>query len=374
MGSPALQVLLLLQDGSLCRVVGLVGQMAQMWMPRVCVGVPCPPDPTPTMPPILTSSDDIQIAADRLRVGDVVAIPSETVYGLAGLTRSEAALDRIYALKGRPSDNPLIAHVGSIEMAVSCVETWPDEATALAEAFWPGPLSLILPRADWIPDRAVGGHSTVAVRWPDHSVMQSLLEILGEPLSAPSANRSGQVSPTTAAHVVQDYADVSAAASLMVLDGGPCRKGIESTVIDLSQGGCDVLRLGSASVSDIERVIGSSIVVSPQTTRTASPGTQPRHYAPQTPIEVREISELADALSSGGSTVVISRSMERCDPPHVHLPLPEDPERAHQVFYDLLRRADETGCERIVVEALPSDNAWAALRDRLHRASTPPGE
>jgi L-threonylcarbamoyladenylate synthase len=304
---------------------------------------------------VIRSADTEAIAAavDCLRAHEPVVMPTETVYGLAGATFDPIALKRVFELKGRPADNPLIAHVGSVEEAEALVDGWDDRAKALAAAFWPGSLTLILPRCDDVPAIAAGGRDTLAVRMPEHSVAQALLKAFGGPLSAPSANRSGRVSPTAAVHVQSDYADLEDATELLILDGGPCAVGVESTVLSLADGAARLLRPGSVRLQQLEGVIGPIKDCVPWA-QGNSPGSSPRHYAPQTPVELVE----ADAwVSSMGSVDV------------VRLVLPVDPDVAQAALYTMLRDADNAGAEALQVKMPPDDPRWRAVRDRLLRAA-----
>lgn len=304
---------------------------------------------------VIRSADTEAIAAavDCLRAHEPVVMPTETVYGLAGATFDPIALKRVFELKGRPADNPLIAHVGSVEEAEALVDGWDDRAKALAAAFWPGSLTLILPRCDDVPAIAAGGRDTLAVRMPEHSVAQALLKAFGGPLSAPSANRSGRVSPTAAVHVQSDYADLEDATELLILDGGPCAVGVESTVLSLADGAARLLRPGSVRLQQLEGVIGPIEDCVPWA-QGNSPGSSPRHYAPQTPVELVE----ADAwVSSMGSVDV------------VRLVLPVDPDVAQAALYTMLRDADNAGAEALQVKMPPDDPRWRAVRDRLLRAA-----
>ena len=304
---------------------------------------------------VIWSADAAGIAAavDCLRAHEPVVMPTETVYGLAAATFDPVALERIFVLKGRPADNPLIAHVGSVEVAEALVDGWDDRAKALAAAFWPGPLTLIMPRSDDVPPIAAGGRDTLAVRIPEHPVAQALLMAFGGPLSAPSANRSGRVSPTAAAHVEEDYADLEDAADLLILDGGPCAVGVESTVLSLADGAARLLRPGSVRLSQIEGVIGPVEDNVPWTQHEA-PGTSPRHYAPQTPVELVDAD--AWASSAGGVNVV-------------RLELPDDPDVAQAALYTMLRDADQAGASTLQVKMPPDTPPWRAVRDRLLRAA-----
>jgi L-threonylcarbamoyladenylate synthase len=230
------------------------------------------------MPLILPPTDaNIRTAATRLRLGDVIAFPTETVYGLGGDTMNPAAIERIYRLKGRPADNPLIAHVAAQSEARVLAARWDDRCEKLALRFWPGPLTLVVPRADAVPGASTAGLPTIAVRCPNHPVARALLEEFAGPISAPSANRSGYVSPTTAQHVADDFADQ---VDMMVLDGGPCGGGIESTVLEVSDDVPRILRPGGVTAEQIRAVIGD-VWQAPVARQAASPGTSMQHYSPR---------------------------------------------------------------------------------------------
>ena len=241
-------------------------------------------------------ADSITDAATRLGAGRIVAFPTETVYGLGGDTFSAPAIDAIYALKGRPADNPLIAHVTDASMALRVAAQWPDAADRLVDGYWPGPLTIVVQRHPAVPAEAAGGRDTIAVRAPAHAAARALLDAFGGPISAPSANRSGHVSPTTAAHVAADFAD---AADLLVLDGGPCSIGIESTVVDLASAPPRLLRPGSVTVDELRRML-PDLVVPTIAGQEASPGTASAHYAPRRPAELVDPSALDERLGAGG--------------------------------------------------------------------------
>ncbi len=314
----------------------------------------------------------VEEAIRRLSGGEVVVIPTETVYGLAGKTSDAGAIDQIFALKGRPLDNPLIAHVLDSAGASRVAACWPEAAKALAAAFWPGPLTMIVMRHRDVPARASAGLETIAVRAPDHPVARAILSGVGEALSAPSANRSGRVSPTCAAHVVEDYTNIPEASDVLVVDGGPCECGIESTVLDLT---CDpprILRAGSVLASQIEAVIGPLWGGSLPHSQDASPGTAARHYAPTKHIARVDEKDLARHLAATANTAtIIGLSGLAVPHPHNHLSMPDSPEAAARVLYDYLRKADVQASDRIVVVLPPDSPQWQAIRDRLLRASHP---
>jgi L-threonylcarbamoyladenylate synthase len=316
-------------------------------------------DPTPKA---------IEEAAARLRAGQPVAFPTETVYGLGAGTLDADALDAVYALKGRPSDNPLIAHVASAAHAAGIVRGWDERCDALAERFWPGPLTLVLPKARLVPARATAGLDTIAVRSPRHAVAADLLAAYGAPISAPSANRSGHVSATTARHVADDFADV---ADLIVLDGGPCAIGLESTVLDLAGPRPTILRPGGVTEEMLREVIGP--VSAPRiVAQAASPGTSLRHYAPQTPCECVEPDELADLLATmSDPAAVLCFDTDAVPPPHRPIAMPQGAGTYAARLYDALREADRMGVEHIIIERPPETNEmWKVVADRLRRATS----
>jgi L-threonylcarbamoyladenylate synthase len=234
-------------------------------------------------------------AADRINGGGVVAFPTETVYGLGARIDHIPALDRIFELKGRPGDNPLIVHISTLDM-LCALTPWHDhpKVKALADVFWPGPLALVVPRHAIVPDRVTAGLDTVAIRMPNHPLALQLIEMTG-PLAAPSANRSGRPSPTRAGHVIEDFGD-----ELDVLDGGPCTVGLESTVLDLTSDQAVVLRPGGISSKHIEDVLGEAVTSDRNEGVLRSPGTRYRHYAPKTPVQLvlgdGPLAKLANAL------------------------------------------------------------------------------
>jgi L-threonylcarbamoyladenylate synthase len=316
-------------------------------------------------------------AAARLRGGGVVAFPTETVYGLGAGTFDERGLARVYELKGRPRDNPLIAHVEGALMARRLAAGWDARADALAARFWPGPLTIVVEKAADVPALATAGWPTIAIRAPRHDVARALIVAYGGAISAPSANRSGRVSPTSARHVAADFADV---ADLLILDGGPCAIGLESTVIDLA-GGPDapprILRPGMVSETDVAEVIGPVEGVRVRR-QEASPGTRLQHYAPRARAELVEpgalASRLADLAGAGERAVVLAFHRAAVLPPHRAIEMPQGAGDYGRVLYAQLRAADATCDEerfhRIVIERPPDTNpAWKVVIDRLERAT-----
>ena len=320
------------------------------------------------MPVIMEPTpENIAFCAERLRRGLSVGFPTETVYGLGCDASSEAAVAEVYAMKGRPQSNPLIAHVLDTAMAKKAVIGWDVRAQRLAEAFWPGPLAIVLPRRAEICALSVGGRTTVAVRAPVHPVARALIEAFGRPISAPSANRSGKLSPTTAAHVAQDFASF---AELPILDGGACEVGLESTVLDLSRARPMILRPGAITQKDIEPIIGP--VAAPEIGRqAASPGTSASHYAPDTPTELVEEKLLASRLAACDKPVaVVAFAGTEVPAPHELFALPRHASAYAQTLYSTLRRADSSGAGTILIVA-PTERGglWDAAIDRLKRAA-----
>ncbi len=315
------------------------------------------------------TDDNIDLAASSLRGGEVVAFATETVYGLGADTFNESAIAKIYDLKQRPVRNPLIAHVIDLPTARRVSTGWTRRSMKLVSACWPGPLTLILPKDPAVPRIATGGLDTIAVRSPRHPLARSLLYAVGGPISAPSANRSGGVSPTTAQHVASDYRQHT---DLMVLDGGPCVVGIESTVVDLCESKPVVRRLGVVTIEQLSELLGP-IEVDMPTEQTASPGSALRHYSPSVPAILVTEAELTEALATGAPAAVLCFSSSRFTEGrgHIRLEMPSDADGYAAQLYETLRRADASGCARIVIE-LPVERTgvWNAVVDRLRRATT----
>jgi L-threonylcarbamoyladenylate synthase len=304
---------------------------------------------------------EVRRAAEILRAGGLVAFPTETVYGLGADASNPQAIARLYKVKGRPADHPVIVHFSSFERALAWTRDVPEEARVLAERFWPGPLTLILKGNEKAKPFVTGGQPSVGIRVPSHPVARQLLEAFGGGVAAPSANRFGHVSPTTAAHVREDLgADVD-----LVLEGGPSEVGIESTIVDLSGEGAVLLRPGSISRTELQKHV--SLRSKGESSPRHSGGLE-RHYAPRTPARLvpthlldREISVLKDRVA----VLAFSRPDERVD---FWLRMPREPQGYAQRLYAALRELDTAGCEQILVEAPPAEASWDAVRDRLERA------
>lgn len=313
----------------------------------------------------------LQQAAQILRAGGLVAIPTETVYGLAAHALDSRAVERIYAAKGRPSTNPLIVHVATVQQVLGLVATFPPAAQQLAQHFWPGPLTLVLPKAKCVPDSVTAGGPTVAIRIPAHPLALRLLSESNLPLAAPSANRSMRLSPTTAAHVLDD---LSGRIDL-VLDAGQTPGGIESTVVDLSTSLPRLLRPGLLSPAAIEAVIGKIDRTVPLASQGAlsSPGLLEKHYAPHTPLEcVERAEQYLLALRTRGvrAGLLTHRNLHAAlHNEHVEH-LPADPVAYASGLFAALHRLDRLGLQRIVVEKPPLGDEWLAIHDRLRRGSS----
>jgi L-threonylcarbamoyladenylate synthase len=308
-------------------------------------------------------SPEVRRAAEILRRGGLVAFPTETVYGLGADASSAEAAARLYRVKRRPANHPVIIHFASPDDAFSWSRDTPPAARILAGKFWPGPLTLVLKRSERAKDFVTGGQDSVGVRVPSHPVAHELLRIFGRGIAAPSANRFGLVSPTTAAHVRDDLGnDVD-----LVLEGGPSEVGIESTIVDLSAGAPALLRPGRITKHDLENVLGFPVLEKSSSSPRHSGGLE-RHYAPRTPARLvpfydldKEIARLKEKVA----VLAFSRPDERVD---YWLRMPRDAHAYAQKLYGALRELDSSGCEEILVEAPPDAPEWAAVRDRLLRA------
>jgi L-threonylcarbamoyladenylate synthase len=310
-------------------------------------------------------TSEVRRAAEILRAGGLVAFPTETVYGLGADASSAKAVARLYAVKRRPADHPVIVHFGSQQEAFQWGKEIPDSARMLAQHFWPGPLTLILKRSEKAKDFVTGGQPSVGLRVPSHPVARELLEAFGGGIAAPSANRFGLVSPTTAAHVREDLdEDVD-----MVLEGGASEIGIESTIVDLSGDGAVLLRPGAITKLQLEKILTSIKEKSEGESTVRHSGGLERHYAPRTPARLvpthaldKEIAALKDRVA----VLAFSRPDERVD---YWLRMPRDAAGYAQRLYAALRELDSAGCEAILIEAPPETLEWTAVRDRLKRAS-----
>ena len=311
---------------------------------------------------------NIAQAARLLAAGELVAFPTETVYGLGADAANEGAVARIFALKGRPADHPVIVHVADIQGLAQWSSHLPRAAIALAEAFWPGPLTLIVPKSARVPSIVTGAQASVGIRCPSHPVARELLREFARvgsgAIAAPSANRFGHVSPTTAEHVRDEFG-----ASLPVLEGGACEVGLESTIVDLSRGRAVLLRPGGISRSQVASVLGEEPLERDADAPRAS-GTLAAHYAPETALSLVTAAQLAMELDVLTNVAVLA-----LDEPPVNaravswIAAGRDPARYAHDLYANLRKLDDSGAKRILVEAPPSTEAWEAVNDRLARAA-----
>ena len=312
--------------------------------------------------------EEIALAVEILRGGGLVAFPTETVYGLGADAANPLAVRRIFAAKGRPANHPLIVHLSEAAAMKEWAAEVPPAAWALAEAFWPGPLTIVLRRTDRVPDEVTGGRETVALRVPAQSLALQLLSMFGGGVAAPSANRFGRVSPTRAEHVRHDLGD----AVDLIVDGGPCTVGLESTIIDLSRGEPAILRPGGISTDSIAEVIG--VVPGSGDGTVAAPGTLPSHYAPSASVEVvaaDEVAARAAALAAAGRTVGVLAPERVGDLPAAVEALPPagGPAAYAQCLYQRLREADRRGVDVLLVVPPPAQGIGAAVVDRLRRAA-----
>jgi L-threonylcarbamoyladenylate synthase len=320
--------------------------------------------------------DPVAIAAASrlLEQGKLVALPTETVYGLGADAENPAAVASIYAAKGRPQDHPVIVHLAPGASLDHWATDIPPQARALAEAFWPGPLTMILKRAPGIPDAVSGGQDTVGLRCPSHPVAVALLRAFkgGQGgIAAPSANKFGHVSPTTAQHVQDEFGQDGSVA--MVLDGGASQVGIESTIVDLSRlatHGPVLLRPGHISAAAIAAVI-DQLPAAPDAQAPRASGTLESHYAPHTPVAMQDSATLAGTLArlaAKGRKVALIHYSD-LGPSHAEVRLPATPEGFAHALYAALRAMDGVGADLILVEAPPNDGAWLGVNDRLRRAA-----
>ncbi|MFP3796845.1 MULTISPECIES: L-threonylcarbamoyladenylate synthase [Paraburkholderia] len=326
------------------------------------------------------SDADIEHAAALLDAGELVAFPTETVYGLGGDAASPEAVARIYAAKGRPANHPVIVHLPPGGDPQYWAAEWPEAAQKLVDAFWPGPLTLIVKRHARIPDAVSGGQDSVGLRCPSHPVAQKLLAAFSARrgghggVAAPSANRFGHVSPTTAQHVRDEFG-----ATVHVLDGGACDVGIESTILDLSRGFPALLRPGHVSPHDIARVLGEAPRLPDGSDATAprASGTLKAHYAPRTPLALQPFEalepQLAAARAAGETVALVARASRAgawAQAANVHfVAAPEEPQAYARELYGLLRALDRANVSRILIEKLPETIEWIAVNDRLGRAA-----
>lgn len=315
----------------------------------------------------MVPGDEIAAAVAALRAGEVIGLPTETVYGLAGDASNAAAIALIYAIKGRPATHPVIVHLADEHAVDRWARQVPPAARALAHAFWPGPLTLVLPKQPWVLDAVTGGQDTVALRVPAHPVARAVLAAFDGGLAAPSANRYGQVSPTTAAHVRDDLGDEVR----LVLDGGPSEVGLESTIVACLDERVTLLRPGRITVPELEAVVGP--LAQPHVDVPRVPGSVASHYAPATPVELVPAVELdarIAAHAAGGRRAAVLSSRSPISPDTaLWIEAPTEPHPYGQVLYANLRALDRAAADVILVAEPPRTPMWAAVHDRLTRAA-----
>lgn len=315
---------------------------------------------------------DVREAAQFLAAGKVVAFPTETVYGLGADAANPEAVARIFRIKGRPADHPLIVHLADMEHLSDWAQDIPDEAYRLARQFWPGPLTLILPRDKRVSDVVTGGQNTIGLRVPDHPVALELLRRFGGGVAAPSANRFGRISPTTARHVLEDLGDQLE----LIIDAGPSRVGLESTIVSLAGPEPQLLRPGAISAAELERVLDGRNLAKPAgTSRLRAPGMLPSHYAPRTSFSIVAkglLRETLYRLQASGKKVVVMTFPSRVALVPDTIPLqimPENPVEYARELYAVMRMLDNGDYDCILAEAPPDTSPWQAIRDRLCRAA-----
>ncbi|MBS9523932.1 threonylcarbamoyl-AMP synthase [Litoribacter alkaliphilus] len=312
---------------------------------------------------------NIQKAKSLLEQGELVAIPTETVYGLAGNALDAQAVSKIFETKNRPSFDPLIIHVGKIEQVSKYVKSLPEELKKLAEKYWPGPLTLLLPKKNIVPDLVTSGLDQVAIRIPNHPLTQGLLGQLDFPLAAPSANPFGYISPTKAKHVNDQLGDKLA----YILDGGECQVGLESTIIGMEEGEIVIYRLGGMDVAEVESVVGPVKVLSHSSSNPKTPGMLKSHYAPRKPFVLGNLDTLVEEYEQKGEDYGVL-SFEKSFPGlsadrQVVLSQKGDFKEAAQKLFGALRDLDEAKVSVILAELLPEESLGRAINDRLRRAA-----
>jgi L-threonylcarbamoyladenylate synthase len=328
--------------------------------------------------PIFDGADPLVLreAAQCLADGELVAFPTETVYGLGARADDDLAVGRIFQAKGRPADHPLIVHVADAAAAPAWASTWPERARRLAAAFWPGPLTVIVPRAPGLGHAAAGGQATIGLRCPAHPVAHALLVQAAargvKGVAAPSANRFGRVSPTQAAHVASEFDP-----GLMVLDGGPCQVGIESAIVDCSRDRAVLLRPGVLTRARIEAALGGETLADRDLAAPRASGTLDAHYAPRAKVRLMDAAALRSALSvlgpaAGKAPAPVAVYSRTVGPLPAGIPgraMPADAEAAARGLFAALRELDACGTPLIWIETPPADAPWDGVRDRLQRAA-----
>ena len=320
----------------------------------------------------------VEQAAARIRAGELVAFPTETVYGLGADASNDVAVAKIFAAKGRPADHPLIVHIASSKQVSDYASNVPQFAERLIKAFWPGPLTVILPRKPGVATAAAGGQNSIGLRCPAHPLALEFLKACDTGVAGPSANKFGRVSPTTAQHVAQEFADVAGAA-LMVLDGGPCSVGIESSIVDCTRSAPVLLRPGVLTRAELSAACGQPVLsaddlIDDQAPR--APGTLESHYAPNATVRLMDAKAIQTALDLLGADAahiaIYARSIVRIKSSKVlYRRMPDDALATAEQLFAVLRDFDAQGVKLIWIEPVPEATAWDGVRDRLARASAP---
>ena len=311
----------------------------------------------------LAGNEGVDRAVELLKAGECVALPTETVYGLAADASSEEAVAAVFTAKGRPSNHPLIVHLASVDRLSDWAHSIPDTVAVLAKAFWPGPLTLLLRKSSNVTSGVTGEHETIAVRVPEHPLFRAVLEKSQLGLAAPSANRYKKLSPTSAEQVLTTLDGRIAA----VLDGGPSEFGLESTIVDVTGASPRILRSGPITRKQLEAVLGEEVLL-PVTHEVAVPGNVEAHYQPNTPLTMVDSKDLIDLDSSSGALVYSEHGKKLFENNGRVQQLSKDPTSFGQKLYGALHELDQLGLSQILVERPPSDEAWAAINDRLKRA------
>jgi len=326
------------------------------------------------VPVVRATHFELDAAVQALRDGELVAFPTETVYGLGAHAGHPAALRRVFELKQRPASHPLIVHIDSPRFLTRWAREVPVAAAMLAERFWPGPLTLVLPRAETVHPLITGGQDTVAVRIPAHPMAQQLLTAFGGGIAAPSANRYGRISPTRAEHVRDEFGN----SIRVILDGGECKLGLESTIVACLDGAVRLLRPGAVTLSQLQRVVGE-VLVDATSTAPRVPGNQRSHYAPATPLSIVAADNLENEVASMGDSglrvaVLAMRPPLGTYPLLTWINAGQRSEAYAHALYANLRTLDKANCARILVQEVPADERWDAVRDRLQRAAAAMGD
>ncbi|HZF16605.1 MAG TPA: L-threonylcarbamoyladenylate synthase [Steroidobacteraceae bacterium] len=318
---------------------------------------------------VRASQTEIEAAVEELRAGELVAFPTETVYGLGANASNPAAVRKIFEAKGRPASHPVIVHLDSARYLHRWVSEVPEAALRLAERFWPGPLTLVMPRGPNVHDVVTGGQSTIAIRVPAHPMAQQLLTAFGGGIAAPSANRYGRLSPTRPEHVREELGG----AVKIVLDGGECSIGIESTIVMCLDGRVRLLRPGGVTLAQLRTVVGE-VDVGAAADSPRVPGSTPAHYAPLTPLEIVPIEDLETTVANLAATGFKASVLAMRPPLRAHrnatwINAGKKLETYAHNLYSHLRTLDKIGAHRILVQQVPADDRWDAVRDRLTRAA-----